>query len=492
MKSAPWYAPLLQTRPMTRKTETGSVSLTRSMGLFRLTTLGIGSTIGTGIFVVMTQAVPVAGPAVILSFIIAGITATLTALCYAELASMMPESGSSYSYTYASLGELPAFVVAWCLLLEYGVSTATVAVGWSEYLNKLFMTLFGWQLPKYLSTPTMTGADFGSLQIGLQFNLPAVVLVLLCVVLLLRGTRESATTNAIMVVIKIAILAMFIGIALFGFHAENLHPFAPGGMSGVRAAAGIIFFSYIGIDAISTAGEEVKNPGRTLPMAIILALVIVTGVYILTAVAAVGAQPSGLFKGQEAGLAVILANLTGANWPVVVFTVGAIISIFSVTLVTLYGQTRILYVMSRDGMLPQAFNKLSPRARTPVMNTILVGILVSIMAAIFPLDILADLVSLGTLVAFAVVSLCVIVMRSKYPDVPRPFKVPFSPVFPILSIAACIYVASDLAGMTYLMFGAWLIIAALVYVFYSYRHSVLRNPAAELISEAPDLTHSGH
>jgi len=440
--------------------------LGRSIGLFQLTMLGVGSTVGTGIFVVMSEAVPKAGPAVILSFIIAGITATLTALCYAELAAAMPESGSAYSYAYATLGELPAYGVAWCLLLEYGVSSAAVAVGWGQYLNKFLAGTIGWTIPDAFSQPAEAGGIF---------NLPAVVLVMMCGVLLLRGARESAAVNAVMVIVKLAVLCLFIAIALYGFQSNNLRPFMPLGMASVGAAAGTIFFSYIGIDAVTTAGDEVKNPRRNMPLAIIISLIIVTVIYVLVAVAAVGAQPQSAFKGQEAGLAAILEMLTGAKWPVIVLSAGAVISIFSVTLITLYGQTRIMLVMSRDGMLPKLFGHVRPGHKAPVPNTLIVCALVGLLAAVFPLDLLADLTSLGTLVAFSVVSVAVLIVRERHPAATGGFRVPFSPFFPLLSIGFCIYLVASLPARTYMLFAVWLAVAALVYFFFSYRHSVLRN-----------------
>ena len=262
--------------------------LSRSIGLFQLSMFGIGATIGTGIFIVLTQAVPVAGPAVIWSFVIAGTVAGLTAICYAELASAVPVSGSSYSYAYATLGEGVAVVVAACLLLEYGVAAAAVAVGWSQYLNQLLDNLFGFRIPENLSNaPEADGI----------LNLPAVVLIVLCTLLLIRGASESAKANAVMVLIKLSVLVLFIAVGLQGWDSDNLSDFAPFGLDGVTSAAGIIFFSYIGLDAVSTAGEEVKNPRRTMPLAIIIALVTVTTVYIAVAVVAVAAQPMAAVRG---------------------------------------------------------------------------------------------------------------------------------------------------------------------------------------------------
>lgn len=461
-------AKLFQTKPVERveadDTESGG-GLKRTMGLFQLTMFGVGCTIGTGIFIVLTQAVPVAGPAVILSFVVAGIVAGLTAICYAELASAVPVSGSSYSYAYATLGELVAMGVAACLLLEYGVSSAAVAVGWSEYLNQLLGNVVGITIPEALSAAPKAGGII---------NLPAVILVFLCALLLIRGASESARANAIMVCIKLAVLALFVVVGATGWNSNNLADFAPFGFSGVMGAAGIIFFSYIGLDAVSTAGEEVKNPRRTMPLAIICALLIVTTVYILVAVVGVAAQPYTKFEGQEAGLAQILQNVTGASWPGTVLAAGAVISIFSVTLVTIYGQTRILFAMGRDGMLPAMFHKVNPRTLTPVNNTIVVAIVVSILAGLLPIDFLAEMTSIGTLVAFLVVSVGVIILRRTQPDLPRGFRVPGYPVTPILSIIGCAWIIKDLRVITIVAFLVWLAVVLVWYFTYGIRHSALR------------------
>jgi amino acid transporter len=447
--------------------------LKRSIGLGQLAAIGIGSTVGTGIFFVLSEATPEAGPAVVLSFVVAAITAGLTALCYAELASAVPVSGSSYSYAYATLGEAAAMGVAACLILEYLVSSAAVAVGWSEYLNALLDATLGLRFPDALS---------GAPGAGGVFNLPAVILVVLCTLLLIRGVSESATVNAIIVVIKLAVLLLFVVIAFTAFDADNFAQFAPLGVGGVGAAAGTVFFSFIGLDAVSTAGEEVRDPRRTLPRALMLALVVVTVVYLLVAVSAVGAQPWQEFEGQEAGLAAIMGEVTGAAWPGIVVAAGAVISIFSVTLVTMYAQSRILFSMSRDGMLPPLLSRVNPRTLTPVPTTVIVGVAVAVLAGLIPLDVLADLVSVGTLVAFAVVSIGVMVLRRTAPDLPRGFRVPGYPVTPILSIAACVYLVAGLQWITLIVFVLWLGVVLLFWAFYGARHSRLAVPAGE---EAP-------
>jgi len=445
--------------------DASKTGLARSIGLFQLTMLGVGATIGTGIFVALTTAVPEAGPAVTVSFVLAGITAALTALCYAELCSTVPVAGSSYSYAYATLGELAAFLIGACLLLEYGVSGSAVAVGWGQYLNELLAETTGWRLPAAIASPPGAGGIV---------NLPAAVLVLLCTLLLLRGARESARANAALVIAKIAVLILFVAIGFAHFDSANFHPFAPHGIKGIGAAASSIFFSYIGLDAVSTAGEEVEDPRRTLPLGVILSLLIVTGMYILVALAAVGAQPWTAFAGQEAGLAVILHNLTSAAWPGVVLSLGAIASIFSVTLVVLYGQTRILYAMSCDGLLPAFFRRLDPVRRVPRQNTIVVALAVALLAALVPLDVLINLTSMGTLIAFAAVSAGVMILRRRRPDLRRGYKVPFYPVLPVASIAFCLYLIWGLPADTFLLFALWMAGGAIIYFGYSIRRSHLR------------------
>jgi amino acid transporter len=447
--------------------DTGGGELRRSIGLFQLTMIGVGATIGTGIFFVMSQAVPVAGPAVIWSFVMAGVVAGLTAVCYAELASAVPVSGSSYSYAYATLGEVVAMAVAACLLLEYGVSSAAVAVGWSEYVNELLDNLFGVRIPDLVSQSPEGG--------GL-INLPAVLLVGLCALLLIRGASESATVNAVMVLIKLGVLVLFIVVGLFGWTSDNFANFAPFGFAGITGAAGIIFFAYIGLDAVSTAGEEVKNPRRNMPLAILIALGLVTTMYILVAVVAVGAQPTSEFEGQKAGLAAILEKVTGTSWPGSVLAAGAIISIFSVTLVTIYGQTRILFAIGRDGMLPEFFHKVNPRTQTPVNNTILVAVIVALLAGLLPINFLAEMTSIGTLVAFLVVSVGVIILRRTAPELPRGFKVPGYPVTPILSILGCLWIIIGLRPITIAVFVVWVAVAMIWYYSYGIRHSHLNDP----------------
>jgi APA family basic amino acid/polyamine antiporter len=440
--------------------------------VFQLTMFGVGSTIGTGIFFVLSQAVPQAGPSVIVSFIIAGFAAGLAAICYAELASAVPVSGSSYSYAYTTLGEAVAMVVAACVLLEYGVATAAVSVGWSGYVNKLLHNLFGFQVPHAL-TAAPWDADPG------YVNLPAVFLIWMCALLLIRGASESAKINAIMVLIKLGVLGMFVVISFTAYDTNQLKDFAPFGVAGIGSAAGTIFFSYIGLDAVSTAGDEVKDPQKTMPRALISALVIVTSVYVLVALSALGTQSWRNFAGQqEAGLATILDHVTGGHWASTILAAGAVISIFSVTLVTQYGMTRILFAMGRDGLLPSRFATVNARTMTPVTNTVIVASVASVLAAVVPLEKLADMVSIGTLTAFIVVSFGVIVLRINQPDLPRGFKVPGYPVTPVLSILACGYILASLHWYTWLAFSGWVTLALIYYLLRGRHHSALNNVGA--------------
>ncbi|WP_099022906.1 amino acid permease [Mycolicibacterium palauense] len=476
---------MLRRRPVTGApvAHGASENLKRSIGTFQLMMFGVGATVGTGIFFVLADAVPEAGPAVIISFLIAGLAAGLSAICYAELASSVPVSGSTYSYAYTTMGEFVAMGVAACLLLEYGVSISAVAVGWSGYLNKLLDNVFGFQIPQAFSAAPWDDPS------GLV-NLPAVVLIVMCALLLIRGASESAVVNTIMVIIKLGVLAMFVVIALTAYNADHFAGFMDKGWHGVTAAAATIFFSFIGLDAVSTAGDEVKNPQKAMPRAIIGALLIVTTVYVLVAFAGIGSQPAEEFGSPEqksAGLSVILENITGGTWASTILAAGAVISIFSVTLVVMYGQTRILFAMGRDGLLPAMFAKVSPRTMTPVNNTVVVAVVTGILAGFIPLSYLLDMVSIGTLVAFIVVSLGVIILRTREPDLPRAFKVPFYPVVPVLSVLACLWVLSGLHWTTWVWFGLWVGAALIFYLAWGRRHSALNDSGGAVGSIADAL-----
>lgn len=461
----------------------GEPHLKRSIGTFQLTLFGVGATVGTGIFIVVPEAISKAGPAVLLAFVIAGAAAGLAAICYAEMASAVPVSGSSYSYAYATLGEIVAVGIGACLMLEYGVSAAATSIGWGQYLNELIGNLFGWTIPHQLNAAPWGVDDPG------WINLPAVILVFLCGALLIRGASESALVNTVMVLIKLGVLLLFAAVCLTAFTSSHFSPFMPEGMSGVTSAAAVIFFTFIGLDAVSTAGDEVKDPQRAMPRAIIGALIVVISIYLLTAIASIGAQAWTEFNpDDEASLSVLANNVTGSTWVGNLIAAGAVISIFSVTLVVIYGQTRILFAMGRDGLLPKSFSKVSPKTMVPVNNTVVVCVIIAILAGFVPIDKLWDLVSVGTLAAFIVVSVGVIILRRTMPNLPRPFRVPGYPVTPVLSVAACIWILSGLAPITFLFFGLWVGAALIFYLLWGRRHSKLNNPPEEPVSTDKSLS----
>ncbi|WP_443071755.1 amino acid permease [Streptomyces sp. WMMC940] len=439
-------------------------TLRRSLTMWQLTMISIGATLGTGIFVVLGEATPLAGPAVAISFVVAGLTALFSALSYAELAGAVPVSGSSYSYSYATMGELIAWVCGWCLVLEYGVSVAAVAVGWGEYLNELLDGTIGVTIPDAVSAPIGEGGFI---------NLPALVVVLLAMVFLMGGAKESARVNTAMVVIKIVTLLLFIGIGFMGIKAGNYTPLAPLGVTGISAAAATLFFSYIGFDAASTAGEEAKNPKRDLPRAIMLSLLIVTVLYCLVALVAVGAMPWQDFEGTEAALAQIMKDVTGQSFWGVVLAAGAVVAIASVVFAVLYGQTRILFAMSRDGLVPKVFAKVNEKTGAPRANTVIVSLFCGVLAAFIPLGELANATSIGTLFAFGLVNVAVIILRWKRPDMNRTFKVMLFPVTPILGFGFCAYMMLSLPGITWVWFGGWMAAGLVFYFLYGLRRSRL-------------------
>ncbi|WP_171167272.1 amino acid permease [Streptomyces sp. I05A-00742] len=490
---------LMRRKPVERLVAEGGQgeggTLRRSLGMWQLTMISIGATLGTGIFVVLGTAVPDAGPAVVISFVLAGLTALFSALSYAELAGTIPVSGSSYSYSYATLGEIIAWICGWCLILEYGVSVAAVAVGWGQYLNELLDGTIGVTIPASLANPPGDGGIF---------NVPALLVVLLCMAFLLGGAKESARANAIMVGVKIAALLLFCAVAFTGIRAGNYSPFLPLGLAGVSNAGASLFFSYIGFDAASTAGEEAKNPKKDLPKAIMLSLLIVTALYVLVAAIAVGALPWKDFEGSEAALAGIMEDVTGQSFWAVLLAAGAVIAIASVVLTVLYGQTRILFAMARDGLVPKAFAKVSKKG-VPVANTIITCAFCGVLAAAVPLAELADATSIGTLFAFALVNVAVIVLAVKRPDMKRSFTVPLSGVrvplwgglrlrlgmiFPVIGFGLCLFMMTRLSVITWEVFGAWMAVGFIVYFAYGMRHSRLNDgpgdgPAGADAVEAP-------
>ncbi|MGW4118695.1 amino acid permease [Nocardia sp. NPDC004711] len=458
-------ASLLRTKPVEQLTSDGAhTALRRSMGLISLIALSVGATLGTGIFVVLGEAAPLAGPAVVVSFVIAALAALFSALSYAELAGAVPVSGSAYSYTYATLGEIIAWICGWCLLLEYGVSVAAVAVGWGAYLNEFLGSTIGWRIPDALAQPPGDGG---------VINLPAAIVVVLATVVLLGGIRESARVTTVTTMIKIAVLVFFVAVAVTAFHSSNLHPFAPAGVSGIGAAASMVFFSFIGFDAASTAGEEAKNPQRDLPRAIIISLGIVTLVYVLVALTAVGAVGVDAVSSSGASLATVLEQVTGRGWPATILAGGAVIAIASVVLTVLYGQTRILVSMSRDGLMPAVLSRVGEK-RVPTVNTLIVGGVVAVLSALVPLGELVNATNIGTLVSFGLVNIGVLVLRRTKPELPRSFRT-LVPLVPVIGVAMCVWLLIHLPGVTWLAFTLWSAVGLVVYFGYGRPRSALNN-----------------
>jgi basic amino acid/polyamine antiporter, APA family len=470
---------LFATKPvdsLVADTEDKEHQLRRAVGALDLTALGLGAIIGTGIFVVIGEAITDAGPAIILSFVLAGVTCAFSALCFAELASTIPVAGSAYTYSYATMGELVAWIIGWDLILEYSVSVAGVSVGWGQYFNELLDTLFGITLPESIAGPPGEGG---------VVNLPAVFIVLSITAVLCYGIRESARANSVMVVLKLAVLGLFLVLGVTAFNGDNLTPFTPEGGGGVVTAAAVIFFAYIGFDAVSTSGEETKNPSRDLPIAIVGSLAIATILYILVATVAVGALPFDQLSGATAPLATVIDDGAGFGWASSIISFGALVAISSVVLTILYGQTRIMFAMARDGLMPRRLAYVHPQTRTPVYITATFGVLIAIIAAFVPLAEIVKLVNIGTLFAFILVNVGVIVLRRTRPDLQRGFRVPLVPWFPIAGALLCFYLMRYLDRDTWIRFGVWLAIGFAIYFLYGRRHSRLRqgevtNPEAEL------------
>jgi APA family basic amino acid/polyamine antiporter len=451
-------------------TESSDSGLSRSVGALDLTALGVGVVIGAGIYVIIGEAIPLSGPAIVLSFVFAGITCVFSALSYAELASTIPVSGSAYTYAYATLGELVAWIIGWDLILEYGLGAATVAVGWGGYLQDLLASVFGLHLPDAISGPPGQGG---------AFNLPAVVLVAAVTALLIAGVRESTRTNTLLVVVKVAVLIFFVVVGLFSFHGSHFTPFMPHGLSGAWDAAAIIFFAYIGFDAVSTSGEEARNPKRDLPIGIIGSLAICTVIYIAVSVVAVGLVPADALSGSASPLATALRKGGAAGpWAADILSIGALVAITSVTLSLLYGQSRVMFAMCRDELLPRGLAALSAR-RTPWRITLIFGVAVAVLSALVPLSEIAKLVNIGTLFAFVIVNVGVIVLRRAQPDLDRGFRVPFVPVFPIIGTGLCLYLMTKLSGATWVRFGVWLAVGLVIYFAYGRSHSRMQRGETE-------------
>lgn len=462
--------------------------LSRSMGAASLTMLGVGNVIGTGIFFVFSITVPKAGPSVIISLLCVGVIAGLTALCYAEVASTVPVSGSAYSYALTTIGEFPAYLVGWCLMLEYGVGAAAVGVGWGDYLNTLLEGVFGWRIPEWLSSGPMSDSVVAGV-----INLPAVALVIGCAALLLRGIKESARITTILVIVKLSVLVMFAVIAFKGFSSDNLSPFAPNGFSGVTAAFPAIFFTYTGLEILATASEEVREPQKNIPRATGYAMLIISSMYLIVALAALGAQKWTAFAGQEAGLSKILLEVSSSKLPAIILAAGAVISVFSVALTSMYAQSRIMFAMARDGLLPSDLTKVNPRSLSPNRCVLITAVLASVMAAILPMEKLWDMISIGMVLAFLTVILTVFYLRRYMPDLKRGFSVPLYPWLPMGAAAACVWALTTIPLPTWFWFGSWATLATIVYFAYSRRHSTFghrQHLDAEMLTDG-ELTAGG-
>ena len=464
----------------------GENRLRRVLGPVSLTALGVGAIIGAGIFVLTGLAAhDKAGPGLILSFVVAGIGCALAALCYAEFASMVPVAGSAYTYAYATLGELFAWIIGWDLVLEYAVASSTVAHGWSHYFLS-FLNIFGITLPeRWTSTPIdIDPATRLWMTTGSYCNLPAALVVLFITAVLVIGIRESAGFNAAMVILKVIVVLLVIGLGTAYVRPRNWHPFLPFGWHGVMQGASYVFFAYIGFDSVSTHAEEARNPQRDVPIGIIASLAVCTVLYILVAAVLTGMVPY-----HQIDLDAPVAKAFEARGlPVAVFLIslGAIVGITSVLLVLLLSQARVLLAMARDGLIPRSFfAAVHPRFRTPHKATILTGVLVAIVAALFPLKILADLVNIGTLMAFVIVCAAVLVMRRTNPGLPRPFRTPLVPLVPILGMASNTLMMFYLGWENWLRLFVWLAVGLVIYFGYGHKRSTMAELAASGVGGRP-------
>jgi len=458
--------------------------LKRTLGAVQLTALGVGAIIGAGIFVAIGSAItgdrahPGAGSAIVISILVAGVTSALAAITYSEFAAMIPIAGSAYTYAYATLGELVAWIIGWDLILEYAVGNIAVAIGWSGYFDSLLRGL-GITLPRWIVTDTLTAVSshaavphlFG---IPIAFNLPAFLIVAVITWLLVVGTTESAWVNTLMVALKVGIILLFLVVGIGFVHTSQwtTPSFAPNGVAGIGAGAAIIFFAYIGFDAVSTASEEAKDPKRGIPIGIIASLIICTLLFIAIALVLTGLIPWNQLNVPDP-LAVAL-HYVHADWATGILSLGAVAAMTSVLLVFQLGQARIFMSMARDGLLPPWAAKIHPKYKTPHLTTIVTGIFVGIFAAFAPIGIVLELTNIGTLFAFILVALGIIVLRRIDPDRPRPFRTPWVPVLPLISIAFCGYLIYNLPLITQLRFVGWLVLGVVIYFMYSIRHSKVR------------------
>ncbi|WP_150046073.1 amino acid permease [Methylomonas rhizoryzae] len=458
---------LLQCKPVDALTAIEN-SLKQTLSAKDLTLLGVGAIIGAGIFVLTgIAAAKYAGPAITLSFVLAGVACALAALCYSELASMMPVSGSAYSYAYATLGELMAWIIGWDLVLEYALASSTVAIGWAGYLNS-FLQALGWQLPPYLSTAYLADPAAGFV------NLPAVVIVLLLTGLLIVGIRQSAVFNFFMVLIKLAVILGFIVAGSGHIQTANWADFTPFGFGGVLTGAGVIFFAYIGFDAVSTAAQEAVDPQRDVPFGIIVSLALCTVLYIVVAAVLTGLVP--YTELNVAAPIALAADRIGMSWLSPIIKIGAIAGLTSVMLVLLMGQSRIFFAMANDRLLPPLFSKVHPRFQTPHLSTLLVGVAVALLAGFMPIEKLGELVSIGTLFAFVLVCSGVMVLRVSQPELHRHFRCPGSPYVPASGILVCLSLMAGLPLDTWIRLLVWLLVGFAIYFSYGIKHSKLREP----------------
>ena len=478
--------PLFAKKPMEKLLneagETGEHSLKRALGAINLVTLGIGAIIGAGIFVITGQAAAqFAGPAIVISFVLAGIACGLAGLCYAEFASLIPIAGSAYTYSYATLGELVAWIIGWDLILEYAFGAATVAVGWSGHL-RAFLHDIGVQLP---AMPTSDFTVLGS-AVHLRYDYVGFLIILVITSILVIGIKESANFTTAIVILKVAVVCMFIALATAYLMAHNWqpnywHPFIPPntgvrgqfGWSGILRGAGVVFFAYIGFDAVSTAAQEAKNPKKDMPLGILGSLVICTVLYIIVSGLLTHMVPYSQLNVPDP--VVVGIRTTGHQWATFLVELGALAGLATVMLVMLLGQSRVFYSMSRDGLLWPWASKIHPRFRTPYLSSIVVGFFVAILATLIPLNVLDEMTSVGTLLAFMLVSIGVWVMRKTHPNMTRPFKTPLVPLVPILSVLFSGTLIVSLSYWTQLRLLVWLAIGLVIYFTYSVKHSRVRN-----------------
>ncbi|AYM76268.1 amino acid permease [Janthinobacterium agaricidamnosum] len=440
--------------------------LAKVLGPFDLVLMGIGAIVGTGIFVLTGTGALTAGPALSLSFVVAAVACCFAALCYAEFASTVPVAGSIYTYSYATLGELAAWMIGWDLLLEYGLAAAAVSVGWSGYFQSL-LSGFGIALPVAL-----TAAPGALPGVTTFINLPALVIMLLLTAMLGWGVRESARLNNIMVAIKVGVVLLFIIFGARHVQPANWQPYMPFGYHGMLSAAALVFFAFIGFDAVTSAAEEVKKPSRDLPIGIIGSLAVCAVLYVVVSAIMTGIVPYQKFLGVDHPVSLAL-QYAGENWIAGFVDLGAILGMTTVILVMAFGQTRIIFAMSRDGLLPKRLSTVHPRFHTPFFATWLVGIVFGLIAATIPLNILAELINIGTLAAFTMVSVAVVVLRKKRPDLPRAFRCPGVPFVPALAVILCVGLMTFLSWVTWMAFSIWLVIGLAIYFGYARRRSLL-------------------